>query len=179
MDRNIHGSKWPSGQGTRRRDLPAHLNETSRLGCRRGDQISADFAALHESVSGTSRLGTRTTPPWLRSLRRGGDPAGDTSKFKLHCASPGAEVHRPVLARPLSLICRYPFIWEFRFLVALSPRAGLVTLRQTFVRRRHGGGNRPCWGLEDEHSELTVNGAQLEYVGGGPATGSNYLMIDK
>jgi len=88
-------------------------------------------------------------------------------------------VHRPVLARPLSLICRYPFIWEFRFLVALSPRAGLVTLRQTFVRRRHGGGNRPCWGLEDEHSELTVNGAQLEYVGGSPATGSNYLMIDK
>src|SRR5262249_32722954 len=28
MDRNIRGSKWPSGQGTRRRDLPAHLNET-------------------------------------------------------------------------------------------------------------------------------------------------------
>src|SRR5262245_34416209 len=29
MDRNIRGSKWPSRQGTRRRDLPAHLNETS------------------------------------------------------------------------------------------------------------------------------------------------------
>ena len=28
MDRNVCGSKWPSGQGTRRRDLPAHLNET-------------------------------------------------------------------------------------------------------------------------------------------------------
>src|SRR5262249_37046363 len=28
MDRNIRGSKWPSDQGTRRRDLPAHLNET-------------------------------------------------------------------------------------------------------------------------------------------------------
>jgi adenylate cyclase len=32
--------------------------------------------------------------------------------------------------------------------------AGLVTLRQTFVRRRHGGGNRPCWGLEDEQSKF-------------------------
>src|SRR5262249_5995698 len=55
MDRNIRGSKWPSRQGTRRRDLPAHLNETSfPFVCRRGDQISADFAALHESASGTS-----------------------------------------------------------------------------------------------------------------------------
>src|SRR5215471_5430565 len=53
MDRNIRGSKWPSRQGTRRRDLPAHLNETSfPFVCRRGDQISADFAALHESASG-------------------------------------------------------------------------------------------------------------------------------
>jgi hypothetical protein len=30
-----------------------------------------------------------------------------------------------------------------------APRLGLVTLRQTFVRRRHGGGNRPCGELED------------------------------
>src|SRR5262249_47847761 len=40
MDRNIRGSKWPSGQGTRRRDLPAHLNETSfPFVCRRGDRV--------------------------------------------------------------------------------------------------------------------------------------------
>jgi hypothetical protein len=60
MDRNIHGSKWPSGQGARRRDLPAHLNETfiPVWGCRRGDQISADFAALHESAGrGALRVG--------------------------------------------------------------------------------------------------------------------------
>jgi hypothetical protein len=30
MERNIRGSKWPSRQGARRRDLPAHLNETRR-----------------------------------------------------------------------------------------------------------------------------------------------------
>jgi hypothetical protein len=28
MDRNIRGPKWPSRQGARRRDFPAHLNET-------------------------------------------------------------------------------------------------------------------------------------------------------
>src|SRR5262249_796181 len=26
-----------------------------------------------------------------------------------------------------------------------APRVGLVPLRKTFVRRRHGGGNRACW----------------------------------
>src|SRR5262245_52564523 len=52
MDRNIRGSKWPSGQGTRRRDLPAHLNETFIPVCMpTTDQISADLAALHESAS--------------------------------------------------------------------------------------------------------------------------------
>jgi AraC-like DNA-binding protein len=30
-----------------------------------------------------------------------------------------------------------------------APAAGLVTLRQTFALRRHGGGNGPCWGSED------------------------------
>src|SRR5262245_55713566 len=57
MDRNIRGSKWPSGQGTRRRDLPAHLNETfiPVYVPTKADQISADLAALHESASGTSR----------------------------------------------------------------------------------------------------------------------------
>jgi hypothetical protein len=35
-----------------------------------------------------------------------------------------------------------------------APRVGLVTLRQTFVRRCHSGNNRPCWGLKDEQSEL-------------------------
>jgi hypothetical protein len=41
-----------------------------------------------------------------------------------------------------------PFVSRF------APRAGLVTLGQTFVGRCHGGGNRPCWGLKDEQSEL-------------------------
>jgi hypothetical protein len=59
MDRNICGSKWPSGQGARRRDLPAHLNETFIPAWVADEvKISADFAALHESVSGTKqRLG--------------------------------------------------------------------------------------------------------------------------
>src|SRR5262249_47198426 len=43
---------------------------------------------------------------------------------------------------------------ELTLLMCFAPRVGLVTLRQTFVCRRHGGGNRPCWGLEDEQSKL-------------------------
>jgi hypothetical protein len=37
---------------------------------------------------------------------------------------------------------RYPLIGR-SLLSHFAPRGGLVTLRQTFVRRRHGGGNRP------------------------------------
>ena len=40
-----------------------------------------------------------------------------------------------------------------RFLVALPPRAGLVTLGQTFVRRSHGG-NCPPWDGQDERWDL-------------------------
>jgi len=46
MDRHIRGSKWPSRQGTRRRDLPSHLNETSFPFAL---PTSAEFAALPES----------------------------------------------------------------------------------------------------------------------------------
>jgi hypothetical protein len=38
---------------------------------------------------------------------------------------------------------------------ALAADAGgkPYAFRQRSVRRRHGGGNRPCWGLKDEQSE--------------------------
>ena len=45
--------------------------------------------------------------------------------------------HQDQIADP-SCDCRRHFAHGFRFLVAL-PRPGLVTLRQTFVRRSHGG----------------------------------------
>jgi hypothetical protein len=35
-----------------------------------------------------------------------------------------------------------------------ASRVGLVTLRQTFVCRSHGGGRRSCQGLKHEQSEL-------------------------
>ena len=43
-----------SGYEAKRSSSASERDFHSRLGCRRGDQISADFAALHESVSGTS-----------------------------------------------------------------------------------------------------------------------------
>jgi len=55
------------------------------------------------------------------------------------------------ITRPLA---DRPWLLELTLLMCFAPRVGLVTLRQTFVRRRHGGGNRPCWGLEDEQSKL-------------------------
>ena len=48
----------------------------------------------------------------------------------------------------MSPFVRNPLLSHF------AHRVGLVTLRQTFVRRRHGGGNRACWRLNDEQSEL-------------------------
>ena len=46
-----------------------------------------------------------------------------------------------------SMPSRYPLIGG-SLLSRFAPHVGLVTLRQTFVRRGHGGGNRPCWGLK-------------------------------
>src|SRR5262245_54792717 len=42
---------------------------------------------------------------------------------------------------------RITMCWRSRFtlLSRFAPRVGLVTLRQTFVRRCHGGANRLCW----------------------------------
>jgi Arabinose-binding domain of AraC transcription regulator, N-term len=52
-----------------------------------------------------------------------------------------------------SMSSRYPWSAD-PLLSRFAPRVGLVTLRQTFVRRSHGGGDRSCWGLKDEQSEL-------------------------
>src|ERR1700745_1913929 len=48
----------------------------------------------------------------------------------------------------LSPFVRHPLLSRF------AHRVGLFTLRQTFVRRRHGGGNRAWWQLNDGRSEL-------------------------
>jgi hypothetical protein len=49
-----------------------------------------------------------------------------------------------VRAQPLDFAIERPLR-----LSRLATRAGLVTLRQTFVRRSHGG-NFPCRGVKDE-----------------------------
>jgi hypothetical protein len=53
---------------------------------------------------------------------------------------------------------RYPLIGR-SLLSHFAPRGGLVTLRQTFVGRRHGGGNRPRLGDNLMLSKLSIIGA--------------------
>jgi hypothetical protein len=51
----------------------------------------------------------------------------------------------------LSLLLRPP---EVVLVSRFASRSGLVTLRQTFVRRCHGSDQCPCRGLKHEQSEL-------------------------
>src|SRR5215467_9892130 len=53
---------------------------------------------------------------------------------------------------------RYPLIGR-SLLSHFAPRGGLGTLRQTFVRRRHGGGNRPRLGDNLMLGKLSIIGA--------------------